>query len=83
MKQLTETAMFRQLSTGEASKLTEAVLKTMYDDFAHEVVEICTCEQRDIPAYFTLDYTRLELHQLTLVVTQSLGKKHFHSYLPA
>ncbi len=43
MKQLTETAIFRQLSTGEALKSNEVVLKTMYEDFAHAVVEICTC----------------------------------------
>lgn len=82
MKQLTETAMFRQLSTGEALKSNEAVLKTIYEDFAHAVVEICTCEQRDIPAYFTLDYTRSEFDQLTFAAsTQGSGKKHFKSYL--
>mgnify|MGYP000941347349 CR=1 FL=1 len=84
MKRLTETAMFRELSMPGAFDLPETVLKTMYDDFAHAVMDICMSQQANVPAYFILHYTSFEFDQLTIATsTKGAGKKCYIQYLSA
>lgn len=78
MKRLTETAMFRQLSTSDSFDPDKTSLKTMYDDFAHAIIDVCTSRQAKVPAYFTLHYTRSEVDQLTLAEnTKGAGEKSY------
>jgi hypothetical protein len=66
MESLTETTFFCLLSgKGTTAKVQgETTLESAYKDFAHLVVDKCTAAAAEIPAYFTLNYTRIELAQL-------------------
>lgn len=84
MKRLTETVMFRQLSMKGVVNPAETVLKTMYDDFARAVMDICTSRQTEIPAYFILHYTRSEFDQLALAASsKGSGEKYHIQHLSA
>lgn len=77
MKRLTETTMFRELSSG-ISNLDETVLKTINFDFAHAVMDVCSHQQTDVPAYFTLHYTLSELEQLMIIEEHKELEKKCH-----
>ena len=47
-----------------------------YEDFVHNVMTLCTSEKDDIPAYFTIHYTRLELEEFQILLNdEGAGKK--------
>lgn len=66
METLTGTTFFYLLSgqiTATASP-EKTALETAYKEFVHLVVDKCMGAATQIPAYFTLNYTRIELAQL-------------------
>ena len=61
MKRLINTQLLTLLNLKGTPNPADTDLMPMYDDFVHSAVSICTSAQADVPAYFTLHYTRLEL----------------------
>ncbi|NEW84377.1 MAG: hypothetical protein GZ094_18700 [Mariniphaga sp.] len=66
METLTGTKFFFLLS-GQITATTspeKTTLDTAYKEFVHLIVDKCMGPATRIPAYFTLNYTRIELAQL-------------------
>lgn len=63
----------------DISNPTEIDLQPLYDDFVESVIALCTTAQGDVPAYFTLHYTRLELQEYRSAInSKGAGKKCIH-----
>ena len=62
----------------------ETDMRPVYDDFIHSVIALCTLpDDSDTPAYFTLNYTLLELQEyMTAANTEGAGKKSAHGIMP-
>lgn len=76
MKRLVNTQLFCQLKKVDgAFNLKEHTIRSMYEDFVHKVTILCTSEEGDVPAYFTIHYTCLELEEFRISLSQEGGKK--------
>lgn len=70
MKRLVNTQLFCLLKKVDGSfNLGEHDIRSVYEDFVYKVTILCTSEEGDIPAYFTIHYTRLELEGLQLLLS--------------
>lgn len=63
MESLTRTPFFCMLLQQDDASTIEALSLT-YKEFMAQLVHICTNSKRDIPAFFTLNYTYVELMAL-------------------
>lgn len=61
MKRLLDTQLLKLLNTKGTFNTVDTDITSIYDDFAHSAIFICTATQGEASAYFTLNYTRLEL----------------------
>ncbi len=76
MKRLINTQLLTLLNLKGTPNPADTDLMPMYDDFVHSAVSICTSAQADVPAYFTLHYTRLELEAFQSKLSiEGAGKK--------
>ncbi len=77
MKRLVNTQLLCLLKTMDGTcSFGEYDIGYVYEDFVHRVTNICISEQGDIPAYFTIHYTRLELEGFhVLLSNKEAGKK--------
>jgi hypothetical protein len=67
MESLTGTTFFYLLSGQRTTATTaqgETALESAYKEFVHLVVDKCMGAATQMPAYFTFNYTRIELAQL-------------------
>lgn len=78
MKRLMETQLFKLRDNLKGTFDPGGIdMQSLYDDFVHAVVLLCTSLETRIPIYFTFHYTRLELQQLiSAVSTQGAGEKY-------
>lgn len=81
MKQLINTQIFKLLQKSTFNP-AETDITLMYDEFVHSVTLLCTHSIVEVPAYFTLHYTRLELevHQ-SRSKTKGAGEKYTNTGL--
>lgn len=77
MKRLINTKLFSLFEKMNSSfKPGEEYMKLVYDDFVCAVAKLCTCAEAEVPIFFTLHYTRLELEaQFVSLSTEGAGKK--------
>jgi hypothetical protein len=59
MESLTRTPFFCMLLQEDDASQIEALSLT-YKEFMTQLVQVCTNGTRDIPAFFTLNYTHIE-----------------------
>lgn len=65
MKRLTETRLLGALEKMEGVfNPAEIDFGPIYDEFVQSAAALCTSSQGDVPPYFTLHYTRLELERI-------------------
>lgn len=83
MKRLANTKLFSLLKNIDGTfNLGESDIRSVYEDFIHKVTSLCTSEKGEIPPYFTMHYTRLELEEFqTLLSDEGAGKKCSNSTL--
>lgn len=82
MKRLVNTPLFCLLKKmDETFDVYEQEIAPVYDEFVYAVTTICTSKKGDIPAYFTIQYTCLELQQLQTVLNNEKLKKNSYSKL--
>lgn len=83
MKRLTNTELFHLLEKMDGTfNPCECDIRLAYEKFVHKVTSLCTSEKGDIPVYFTIHYTCLELQQLqTLLNNEKMKKKISNSKL--
>ena len=62
-------------------KLGEQEIARAYDEFVDTVIKICTSKENDVPAYFTIQYTCLEMQQLQTMLNNETLKKSPHPKL--
>lgn len=63
MESLTKTPFFFLLmQKNEVPTIAE--FSQQYKDFLYQLTRICTCKTRNIPAFFTLTHTHIELISL-------------------
>lgn len=55
----------------------EHEIAPVYDEFVYAVITVCTSKKGSVPAYFTIQYTYLELQQLQAVLNNPKSKKKF------
>ncbi len=76
METLTKTPFFYLLANQNSETVTsEAVLTAAYKDFYNLIIRLCTAKSEDFPAFFTLNYTNIELIQLQLKYNSRTEKK--------
>ncbi len=77
MKRLVSTQLLSLLKKMDGTfNLCEYDIRSVYEDFVHNVMTLCTSEKDDIPAYFTIHYTRLELEEFQILLNdEGAGKK--------
>ena len=77
MKRLINTKLFSVLEKMDGTfNPGEHDLKPVYDDFVQTVTSLCTSVKGDVPTYFTLQYTRLELEGLQILLSdEGAGEK--------
>lgn len=77
MRRLVKTQLFCLLKKVDGEfNLSEHDIRSVYEDFVYKVTSLCTSEIGDIPAYFTIHYTRLELEGLQMLISnEGEGKK--------
>jgi hypothetical protein len=63
MESLTRTPFFCMILQQNDTSTIET-LSPAYKEFMFQLVHICTNSTRDIPAFFTLNYTHVELMEL-------------------
>lgn len=83
MKKLANTQLLCLLKKmDETFNLSEYDLGSVYEDFVHRVIILCTSEIESIPAYFTIHYTRQELEEFRMLLNdEGAGKKCSNSKL--
>lgn len=70
MKRLINTKLFCMLEKMDGTfNPGEEDMKFVYDDFVNSVTTLCTSATGDVPVYFTLHYTRLELEGLQIFLS--------------
>ena len=70
MKRLVNTKLFSLLERMDGTFTPgEQDIAPVYDEFVDTVTSLCTSARGDIPAYFTLHYTRLELEGLQILLS--------------
>lgn len=81
MKRLVNTQLLCLLKKMDGTfNLGEYDIGSVYEDFVHRVTILCTSEKEDIPAYFTIHYTRLELEEFRMLLSdEGAGKKMLKS----
>ena len=81
MKRLVNTQLFCLLKEIDGtSNPDEQEIRSVYDEFVYKVTSICSLAKGDVPPYFTLHYTRLELERFqTLLDNKREGKKCINS----
>lgn len=83
MEKLTETLFFCMLSEQNGTCVTEDLSST-YKEFMYQLVQVCTSNTVKIPAYFVLNYTRVELVGLQeKFKANGTGKKYVNYVVPA
>lgn len=77
MKKLLNTQLFCLLKKADGVfKFNKQELRSAYEDFVYKVTALCLSKKGDIPAYFIIHYTRLELEEsLTLLSHKGEEKK--------
>lgn len=76
MKRLLNTQLFCLLNQADKTfNMSKCDIRSAYEDFVHQVMALCTSEKGDIPAYFTIHYTRLELEKLQMSLSNEGAKK--------
>lgn len=76
MKRLLNTQLFCLLNQADKTfNMSKCDIRSAYEDFAHQVMALYTSEKGDIPAYFTIHYTRLELEELQMSLSNEGAKK--------
>lgn len=76
MKRLINTQLLCLLKKVDGTfNLGEYDIRSVYDDFVHRVTNLCISEKGDIPAYFTIHYTRLELEGLHMSLSNKRAEK--------
>lgn len=83
MKRLVNTQLFCLLKKVDGVfNFGEHDIRSVYEDFVHQVTNLCTSEIGDTPAYFTIHYTRLELERFQVLFNnKGAGKKCSNSTL--
>lgn len=75
MENLTRTPFFCMLSQQNGTCTTEELSST-YKEFVYQLVQICANNLYEIPPYFVLNYTRVELIGLQEIYkANGTGKK--------
>ncbi len=65
MKRLMKTRLFKLLDNLKGTFDPGGIdQQSVYDEFVQSIVLLCTTRETEMPTYFTLNYTRLELQQL-------------------
>lgn len=76
MNRLINTKLFRLLEKLDGnSKADESDIKPAYEDFLNTIVSLCTSEDENTPAFFTLHYTRLRLEGFHILLSGQNAKK--------
>lgn len=76
MKRLVNTQLLCLLKKMNGTfNLSEYDIGLVYEDFVHRVTTLCTSEKGDIPAYFTIHYTRLELEEFQMLLSDEGTEK--------
>mgnify|MGYP006878618694 CR=1 FL=1 len=83
MKRLVNSQLLCMLKKMDRTfNLGEYDIRSVYEDFVHRVIILCTSEKESIPAYFTIHYTRLELEKFRMLLSdEGAGKKCSNSKL--
>lgn len=83
MKRLVNTQLFCLLKKMDGTfNPCAQEIALVYDDFVYAVTLICTSPRRDVLAYFTIHYTRLELEGFQMSLRDKrAGKKCSNSKL--
>ncbi|MFV0590338.1 MAG: hypothetical protein ACK5M7_03060 [Draconibacterium sp.] len=82
MKRLVNTQLFCLFKKMDGTlKLGESEIAPVYDEFVDTVIKICTSKEDDVPAYFTIQYTCLEMQQLRTMLNNETLKKSPHPKL--
>lgn len=83
MKRLVKTQLFFLLKKMDGTlNLNEDDIGSVYEDFVDKVTSLCISDKGDVPAYFTIQYTRLELEGFRMLLSdEGAGKKCSNSKL--
>lgn len=70
MRRLINTKLFSLLERMDGTFTPgEQDIAPVYDEFVDTVTSLCTSARGDVPAYFTLHYTRLELEGFQILLS--------------
>lgn len=77
MKRLINTKLFCMLEKKDGlNNLSNQDMRLAYEEFAQSVTSLFSLDKRNVPSYFTMHYTRLELERLqTLLKNENKKKK--------
>lgn len=76
MKRLINTRLFSLLDKMDGTfNSCNQNISPLYDEFVDTVTSLCISPKGDVPAYFTLQYTRLELERLQIRLSDEESKK--------
>lgn len=76
MKRLINTPLFCLLKKMDKTlEPCEHEIAPAYDEFVYAVITVCTSKKGSVPAYFTIQYTYLELQQLQTVLNDARSKE--------
>ncbi|MBF0577158.1 hypothetical protein [Dysgonomonas sp. GY617] len=77
MERLIDTKLFSHLEKmNGAFNPDEPDIALLYNDFVRTVTLICTSDRGNVPAYFTMHYTRLELEGFQILLNdEGTGEK--------
>ena len=79
MKRLLNTRLFCLLKKIDGTlEPGEQEMASVYDEFIYAVIKICISIEGCVPAYFTIQYTCLELQELQTVLSNKRFKKSSH-----
>lgn len=79
MKRLLNTRLFCLLKKIDGTlEPGEQEMASVYDEFIYAVIKICISIEGGVPAYFTIQYTCLELQELQTVLSNKRFKKSSH-----
>lgn len=83
MKRLVNTQLFCLLKKIDGTfNPSEQEFSLVYDDFIYTVTSLCTSQTEEIPAYFIIHYTRLELYRIQAIFNNKrLEKKSSYTKL--
>lgn len=76
MKRLVNTQLFFLLKKMNGTfNLYEYDIGSVYEDFVSKVISLCLSDEGDVPAYFTMHYTRLELEGFRMLLSDESAEK--------